>query len=153
MLKPINDTAKTASVALTAFKHFFYNFYLIFQTTCRTIVSTSQQRWRNAKFLPSDFCAHVQRLASRWWCRSRCQNWDPRVWRSWIQAPKSTVPTTVPSYSQSNCSQISAASPDIRLSFNKTALRPTLTEILHGISMENQCNLYGVPCDSMEIPR
>ena len=28
-----------------------------------------------------------------------------------------------------------------------------LTEILHGISMENQCNLYGVPCDSMEIPR
>jgi len=29
----------------------------------------------------------------------------------------------------------------------------TLTEILHGISMENQCNLYGVPCDSMEIPR
>ena len=29
-LKPINDTAKTPSFALTAFKHFFYNFYLIF---------------------------------------------------------------------------------------------------------------------------
>ena len=29
VLKPTNDTAKTPSVALTAFKH-FYNFYLIF---------------------------------------------------------------------------------------------------------------------------
>ena len=29
VLRPINDIAKTASVVLTAFKHFF-NFYLIF---------------------------------------------------------------------------------------------------------------------------
>ena len=34
VFKPTNDTAKTPSVALTAFEHFFYNFYLIFHVFC-----------------------------------------------------------------------------------------------------------------------